>query len=302
VILVAGGQLDPNIGTLLRRILERGVPFRDLLVGDDLTPRITIDLETGALLLEDVEIRPTACFIRHDVFLHQKTGSSVDYTAALNWFYALRGWSLSQSGVRLFNRHSYLSENNKIENLRLATSVGLDIPQTLVTNEFTSGPDDQENWIQKPIAGGAYTTLLGDFLTEACAKEKAYPRFVQRRMQRPELRIYRVGPSLFGFRLTSPDLDYRTNQNTTIEAAEIPQQIVSALVSLCDKLGLDFGAADFMQDKDGRLRFLEINSQPMFAAFDRIVRGKSSDAIIDYLTVNSDVENSNDAGTQSISL
>jgi hypothetical protein len=283
VLLVAGGQLDPNIGALLRRVLQRDLPFRDLLVGPDLVPRITVDLTSGVLTLNGEEIAPVGCFIRHDVFLYQQTASSVDHDAALNWFYTLRGWSMSQPGIRVFNRHSYLSENNKIENLLLAKCVGLDIPRTIVTNEFEAVQSNIEKWIQKPVAGGAYTTSLSDFLATDDPKMKSYPRFVQQVMERPELRIYVVGRNLFGFRLLSPDLDYRTAHNVTLEPTDVPLSIGKCLIALCSKLGIDFGAADFMQDSEGVLQFLEINSQPMFARFDHIVGGKLSDAIIDHL-------------------
>lgn len=180
MLLVAGGQLDPNIGALLRRVLQRNIPFRDLLVGPEHVPRVTVDLTSGVLTMNGEEIAPDGCFIRHDVFLHQKTGSSTDHVAALNWFYALRGWGMGRPEIRLFNRHSYLSENNKIENLRIAESLGFKVPRTIVTNDFAVAPPNPEMWIQKPVAGGAYTTSLPEFLATNDQKEKSYPRFIQR--------------------------------------------------------------------------------------------------------------------------
>jgi hypothetical protein len=283
MLLVAGGQLDPNIGALLRRMLERGTAFCDLLVGPDSRPRLTIDLASGRLVLDGEATAPTGCFIRHDVFLHQKTGRPADHAAALNWFYAIRGWSLSRPTLKLLNRHSYLSENNKLENLLLAARVGLSVPETVVTNDFGDGRQDADGWIQKPVAGGDYTTTLGDFLTKHDPEVLGYPRFVQRRMARPELRIYRVGPRLFGFHLHSSEIDYRTTHEVAIEPAEVPAETGRSLLALCDLLGLDFAAADFMRDATGRLRFLEVNTQPMFAAFDAVVQGRLCDAIIDVL-------------------
>lgn len=70
----------------------------------------------------------------------------------------------------------------------------------------------------------------------------------------------------------------------TLAEAEVPQPEGAALTRLCDRLGLDFAAADFMTDRDGRRVFLEVNSQPMFAAFDRVAGGALSDAIIDALS------------------
>jgi hypothetical protein len=280
VLLVAGGQLDPNVGCLLRRVLARGVDFRDLLVGPDLTPRIEMDVRSGTLCVDGERLDPTACLVRHDVFLHQNSGRGVDFAGALNWFYAVRGWAVSNREVRILNRHSYSSENNKIENLTLALQCGLKIPDTIVTNVFVGG---DVTWIQKPVAGGSYTTTLASLVLDEEANKTPYPRFLQPKMHRPELRIYRIGSTLLGFAITSPELDYRVSRDAVIEAADVPAEVAAGLVVLCDALGLDFAAADFMHEADGELRFLEINTQPMFAAFDRVVGGKLTDAIIDHL-------------------
>lgn len=283
MILVAGGQLDVNIGTLLKRILERRLEFRDLLVGPSLIPRVTFDFASDAIVLNGQAVEPTSCFIRHDVFLHQQTRKEGDFTAALNWFYAIRGWSLSRPGIRLFNRHSYLSENNKIENLGLAVQAGLLVPETIVTNEFEARFADRDGWIQKPVAGGEYTTLLSAFTADGTEKPASFPRFVQRRLHRPELRVYRIGEALLGFHLRSDDLDYREKQRVEIQAAPVPAELRQPLFKLCDTLGLDFSAADFMKDESGNYRFLEVNSQPMFAAFDRVAEGELCDKILDHL-------------------
>jgi hypothetical protein len=51
-----------------------------------------------------------------------------------------------------------------------------------------------------------------------------------------------------------------------------------------DEFGLDFGAADFKASPEtGRPLFLEVNSAPMFAAFDRVAAGALCDAILDWL-------------------
>jgi hypothetical protein len=39
-----------------------------------------------------------------------------------------------------------------------------------------------------------------------------------------------------------------------------------------------------MLDRDREYRFLEVNTQPMFAAFDKAADGRLCDAIIDHLS------------------
>ncbi len=287
MIFVAGGQLDINIGTFLRRLLRRRINFVDLLVGPELHPLIAYDLRTGILQMNGRALQPTASFIRHDVFLQQKTSDRSAAPSALNWFYTLKGWELGNPGVTAFNRRSAARENAKIYNLLMAQQVGLRIPDTMITNDFDdigsmlSGP-----LIQKPVAGGELTTTYEDFLgsLENASSLHRYPRFIQPRLSRPELRIYRVGDTMLSFSLLSDDVDYREHQRVTLALVPTPVVIAAKLTALCDAIELDFAAADFMRDDaTGDWCFLEVNSQPMFAAFDDICDGKLCDAMIDHL-------------------
>jgi glutathione synthase/RimK-type ligase-like ATP-grasp enzyme len=287
MMFVAGGQLDINIGTFLRRLLRRRVNFVDLLVGPELHPLIAYDLRTGILRLNGRALQPSASFIRHDVFLQQKNSDRSAAPSALNWFYALKGWELSNPNVTAFNRQSASRENTKIYNLLMAQQAGLRIPETVVTNDFTdmgrllSGP-----LIQKPVAGGELTTTYDNFLgsLENASSLHRYPRFIQPRLSRPELRIYRVGDAILSFSLSSDDVDYREHQRVTLAPVPTPEIIAEKLTALCNAIELDFAAADFMRDDaTGDWCFLEVNSQPMFAAFDDACDGKLCDAMIDHL-------------------
>ncbi len=275
MILVAGGQLDPNIGALLRRIVQRNAPFRDILVGPDLRPRLRIELD-GELRLNDEIIRPTSCFVRHDVFLPQKTKLQEDQRAALNWYQAVRGWASSQPDVRLLNRRGRGADPNKYDNLVRAVRLGLPVPPTVVVTD--PRPDPALPQIRKPVAGGELTEAL-----DGAGPFPAYPVFVQPKLNRPEMRIYRVADTLFGFALESPDLDYRQAQRVRLSLCEVPALLSDRLVALCEELGLDFAAADFMRDDEGEWRFLEVNSQPMFAAFDQVASGRLCDAMVSWL-------------------
>jgi hypothetical protein len=283
MFLIAGGQFDPNMKALSDNLVRRGIPFYNLLVGPDSDLRLRIDIQTNSFELNGEQILPTGCFIRHDVFLYQTDNIPAARASALNWYQAVRGWLVSQPSVRLFNRYSYLRENNKIQNLLLAQETGLAIPRTIVANDLAGFGAQVAPLVQKPVAGGEYTALLSD-LQRQSETARSYPRFVQPRLNRPEMRIYRIGPKLIAFWLHSSELDYRRTQDVEIQPASVPTAFGEKLVQLCDRLELDFAAADFMADDDGELRFLEVNSQPMFAAFDRTVEGQICNAIIDHLS------------------
>ena len=284
MILVSGGQLDPNIGALLRRILQRGAEFRDLLVGASIVPELTIDLDRDSITLNGETISPSALFIRYDIFGQQNSSDPTAGVAALNWFYALRGWALSRKDVLCFNRHALSGDGSKIQNLVLARKAGLLTPETIVTNDWGQVAARQGHFIHKPVAGGDYTGLISDLVAAEPERLGRFPRFVQPRLGRPELRVYRIGERLFGFTLHSDALDYRVDTKVRIEPTEVGE-IAQPLLRLCDDLGLDFAAADFMQESQiGELIFLEVNAQPMFARFDAAIDGRLCDAIIDHLS------------------
>lgn len=286
MILVAGGQLDFNIGRLLGRMLQRRVSFVEVLVGAKLVPSITLDLARDELRLDGALIRPTACFMRHDVFLQMSGKSRHAHAAALNWYNTIKGWELAHDDVRGFNKNSFGSENTKLHNLYLAKRVGLAVPDTLITNEFDQAAASMRGaLIEKPVAGGEYTARLGALRSKLKGADPVarYPRFVQRKLDRPEMRVYRIGDAIISFHLASRDLDYREHNRVKLTVAKAPRKIESKLRALTDLLGLDFAAADFMRNKRGEYCFLEVNTQPMFAAFDKVADGRVCDAIIDHL-------------------
>lgn len=283
MLLIAGGQQDPNLDVLLRRLRARGIAHRALLVGPRQEPCLRIDLERETFELDGQVLAASGCFIRQDVFLYPAPDVGAAHNLAQNWYSAIRGWFESRPETRLFNRFVTLRENNKIFNLLAARQCGLRVPPTIVTNDLAGCGASAGAMIQKPVAGGEYTALLSESLAGG-APARIGPRFVQPRLERPEYRVYRIGPALMAFRLASDELDYRRTQQVTITPVPLPAGIAQPLTRLCDRLQLDFAAADFMLDGSGRATFLEVNSQPMFAAFDRAAEGRLCDAIIDALS------------------
>jgi len=280
MLLVAGGQHDPNIGWLLRRVLERGIGFAEILNGPALKPDAVYDFARGTLTLNGTPLRPRGVFIRHNVFLDAYADRAEANAEALNWFYFLRGWSCADPKVRCFNRLTGGSENNKVENLHAARAAGLAIPDTTIA---CVAPRARRAMIRKPVAGGELTEAMtpgrgGDPLA------RWRPYFHQPRLRRPELRVFVIGRRLFGCALSSDHVDYRDDTATALQPAAVPPDTGRGLLALCRRLKLDFAAADFMLDRQGRYRFLEINTQPMFIAFDKALDGAICDAIIDHLT------------------
>ncbi|AXS42294.1 hypothetical protein [Breoghania sp. L-A4] len=174
--------------------------------------------------------------------------------------------------------------------LTAARAYGLAIPKTRVTNEretlstaMAEGPA-----IVKPVAGGAYTldATAADAQTDWHDGRAPVPAFVQEKLRYPELRVFFVGSAPHVFEIVSDDLDYRAGRNHSIVyrgASALDGLLAKKLAALAADLGLDFCAFDLKTADDGDLRFMEVNSGPMFAAFDEVARGALCAAMIDWL-------------------
>jgi glutathione synthase/RimK-type ligase-like ATP-grasp enzyme len=286
VILVAGGTRDPSTEALLRALGRRAVPTRSILVGPDRAPAISWEVGRPELTFDGETVRPSAAFVRHDVFAHLEDGRAQTAQRAMAWHAAVAGWVMANESVRAFNRHA--SAANKPHALVIAERCGLRVPRTLVTNldaharEFLGDTAK----VAKPVAGGGLCTKLDDALSVAGARSgvAAAPALVQEELVAPELRIYVVGSRLFAFDVASPELDYRRSQSARLSVAMVPDDVAAPLLALSRELGLNFAAADFKaRPASGELVFLEINTGPMFAAFDAVAASALTDAMVDFL-------------------
>ena len=287
-LLLAGGADDPNLDALANAAAKAGVELLKLQTRSGESPAFCWDPAAGAPRLSGRELKPSAAFIRYDVFAGMKDPRPAVNTRALAWYQALMGWLLSEPGIRIFNRDISQVAANKPASLVYAREAGLSIPETLITNEVGSfSAAKLDSLVAKPVAGGDYCHSLADALnrTELRGGLAATPAIVQKRLVPPEIRIYVIGQFAFAFEVRSNSLDYRVNQDAELFLLpEVPKE-VGMLRKLMSRLGTDFGAADFKTDPDtGQLLFLELNSSPMFARFDEASKGQLCAAIIHELT------------------
>ena len=295
-LLIVGGDSDPNITALLAAADRNGVSYKKLLVGKTSHPSLAWDLSTRELWFEGQPLQCGSAFIRHDVFTALQDGRASSNHRALAWYTAVTGWIAAHPEVFVFNARNLNYVTNKPLVLKLAQDCGLAIPRTLVTNDrkrLESFLDvNLQDKVVKPINGGGYCESLADVLKHTQFKDdrSASPAIIQPRLVPPEVRIYAVGERYFVFNVISPELDYRVTQNcrvefvgTGVEFSDAP--LINAFGKLLKTLGLDFAAADFKTCPDtGRLLFLEVNTGPMFAAFNHASNGQLCNAMIERLT------------------
>lgn len=271
MLLIVGGSKDHNIARMAEAAGSRGIDYR--VIHTDAWPAPRIHWQPGQPALEvDGEVflpAQTQLFIRYDVF-----GETTEADKAA-FYDSLRGWAAAYPQVGIFNRGNESLEMSKPRALVLAQVCGFEIPETFVTSDFNRIAA-RDRYIAKPVGGGAYTRLLREV-----DPQDARPYIVQEKLDYPELRLFRAGSHYFAFRITSPLLDYRAGSDFTLDEVAPPPALVAAMEKLTAELGLDYAAADFKTDPEtGRLKFLEVNTMPMFTGYDDAARGRLSDAMV----------------------
>ena len=287
-LLLAGGDTDPQMVRLLKRAALHGIPVQCLLTGQSGSPRMHWDIRENCLREDGEEVVVSAAFIRQDVFAYLKSNDPQDNALAREWFVTVSGWLLSTPDIVVCNRRFLACGGvNKPHVLRLALELGFNVADTYISNDIPAMAElhDSGEWVVKPVTGGAYCTALEQHEGQG-NNILSYPQTVQRRLDQPEMRIFRIGQQWFAFRVVSDALDYRSSAATRMVVVDPPGDLVEKLGYLSDHLGLTFAAADFKTDaRSGELQFLEINTNPMFAGFDQVAAGALSDALLHYLGV-----------------
>lgn len=284
MLLLVGGRADGQLDRLAFRAAERAVPHVDLRP-DGASHSVSWDMASARLWLDGKSIEPTALIARYDTWSVMAREAHAGFRADA-WHAFTHGLITAFPRMRVFNRRFDRRPPNKAGQLLRAAALGLPTPLTLISNDpaalaafAQAGPA-----IAKPIAGGGYAESLDTSLDGLKAEVLPAPAIVQERLVSPDVRVFLVGDRHFAFCLASDALDYRTDPAVAIETMEVDETLLAPLKALAAELGLDYSAADFKtRATNGELVFLEINSGPMFAAFDKAANGALVDAMIDWL-------------------
>ena len=198
-------------------------------------------------------------------------------------YYTLEGVYRLLSKKHWFNNvFAIRNAENKIYQLLLAKEVGLTIPSTLISNHH----DSVERFVRygKHIIKPVHNARIRDEkhpqivytseITQAIKKEEAEfnINYLQNKIEkRCDVRATFVGEKCFAVTIDSQQLedsciDWRRGehilQHTPIE---LPQDILAKCLRLMKRLNLDYGAIDFVLDKQGNFVFLEINPNGQWA-------------------------------------
>lgn len=230
------------------------------------------------LLLNDNGIQPQSVFLRHDIF----SGSAEFWSSAL--IKTVHAYLLGNPNVRCLNRHSLLWDNNKVYNLLLAQQLNMRVPQTTILAGLPTVIKQRfvdQDVIAKPLAGGDFAVQVPNLNDAALTYASS---FVQERLPGKNFRVFVIDQEVFGFDVQSEALDYRVDTDTCVVPLTPPDAIAAQAAEIARICGFDYCALDFRQDAAGEWVFLEINSFPMFTAFDDAAENRLVEAQLAFLT------------------
>lgn len=240
--------------------------------------------------MDDIELDGQKLVLPRAVYLRSTYGHALSYgldaseAMAADWRATLVALSEKQTllvalcarwealSVPFYNALSAEWRTTKPYQLALLERAGLPVPRTLWTNDpaavrrFANG----QRIAYKPVSGGAATRELAadDLSDERLAALSAAPVTFQELMPGEDVRVYVLDDRVIAsIRIETDALDFRQNERALVSIA-LPSAVEQQCIRAARLLGLRFTGIDLKADPHGQLRFLELNSSPMFLGFD----------------------------------
>ena len=186
----------------------------------------------------------------------------------------------------------------------LALEVGLSVPDTLYGNDpeeiraflrdcggrAVYKPFRALPWVDGEAAFVPYTAAITERELVADDLLLAVPGIYQALVPKAyEVRLTMIGRRAFAARLLSQEtangrLDWRRSYDELrMEPWPVPQDLAERCAALLDRLGLVFGAFDFIVSPDGEIHFLEVNEMGQFLFLERYAGLPLLDAFAEFL-------------------
>ncbi len=193
----------------------------------------------------------------------------------------LIGATLLSCSRKMSHPENVWRAEHKLYQLTEAKCCGLAIPDTVVTNV----PDDIRDayrafsgkMIAKPVRSGyvpvdgdekvIYTSVVPPGHLEDLADATLSPTIFQRLLpKKADIRVTVVGTQIFSVAIDSQtdpaaSIDWRRTQDPDLphDIINLPRELEGKILRLTKRLGLEFGALDFVLTPQGEFVFLEIN-------------------------------------------
>jgi ATP-GRASP peptide maturase of grasp-with-spasm system len=282
-LLINGSDIDSSGGPL---ILVSNAGIRDHLVIDEVTLRTNeIKVVWYRRWAYRNAYRSVGLFRDHK---HSITFNI--YSTFLHIYHELQGVShflFSRLASAKWLSNPSITSVNKLQALKLAAEVGLDIPETIATTsleEMRRFAAKHGEIITKPISEillcnfneklhGSYTSSVPEEFLENEVWQGAFPSLFQEKLRKKyEIRIFYLDGKCYSMamftqnnEMTQTDFrKYSYDRPSRTVPYQLEPQVEDKLGSLMKALRLDTGSIDMVRTVDGRNVFLEVNPVGQF--------------------------------------
>lgn len=312
-ILVLGGDNDPHVSVVIDKIRNRGGKIYQIYHDNlgayslQLCDGGGYDLYCHGQLVEDVSVvwnRPKIIV----PLARESDASRAEVLRYREWIGFMRAISFLYSDLTVNNPTSKWANSSKIFQWKLASSVGLRCPKTLITTnkgdalkfcekhghligKTLNDPRIQDNSNRKNDTIVMTTSIERHHISNATEAQFAYcPIFIQERIEKKfELRVVYVNEKLFAFRIDPyskkyTSVDWRWGNHTlNFTEYNIDESLSLRLSRFMKVAQLTYGHFDLIVDNNDDFIFLECNADGQWMWLDPIVNGEISDEFANML-------------------
>lgn len=310
MILLATNKRDVTTDFVVLELERRGIEFFRLNTEDIHTYRTVLPsgdpkrlrLEGSNRTLELSKV--TAAYYRRPMppDFYGQDSATANYLNA-EWSAILRSIWNALDGRWLNCPFAILRAEDKPRQVMTARRCGLDVPETLVTNDpfYASSFSKAGDVVAKPLRQALiddgkqgkviFTSRIGTSVEDATASIELAPVIFQREVRkRADIRVIVVDDHVFPTAIASQEhvetsVDWRRGVRTDLEHRTItlPKTIESSCVAVTQALGLRYSAIDLIEDEDGEYWFLEANPNGQWAWIEQRTGAPISAAIVEGL-------------------
>lgn len=222
--------------------------------------------------------------------------------AEAEWGALLKSLYARLEGMWLNSPFDIFAAEDKPKQLMLASEIGFNVPQVVITNDITSvreviqaGPAIGKPLRQALINGEQerviFTTRL-EHLSDSDSDAIAMAPFIAQTeiKKQYDVRVTVVGSQVFPTAIRSQEheetiVDWRQGCRPDLkhERIDLPSEVEEQCAALMKRLNLRYGAIDFICDQQGKLWFLEINPNGQWAWIENLTGYPIAAAIVDEL-------------------
>lgn len=311
MILLITNKRDLTTDFIVVELRRRGRAFHRLNTEDMPQASVRFDPRAGgrwAIETSDLDLRLEdvgAAYYRRPG-APEPAGARDEATAkylADEWSAVTKALWNALEGRWLSSPFAILRAEDKPRQLAMASALGFDVPETLISNDFAAasafvakagaiGKPLRHSLIERGDAGEVlFTARLDPLKSMDRTAVSLAPVIYQREVRKAyDVRATVIGDRVFAAAIYSQDhdeteVDWRSGTRLDLrhEAIELPADIIDKCRALTQRLDLRYGAIDLIADQDGRYWFLEINPNGQWAWIERRTGLALASAIVDEL-------------------